>query len=379
MRSGPRRQFKVCLIGDGYVGKTSIRQEYLGKGFKASYIPTLGVDFAQKSLVYDNKKTQLVIWDIAGQPLFKSLRQKYYQGCGGIILVYSVVDRSSFDNASKWLVEAYGFMGELPPLIVAGNKIDLRPQRPKDEVVMPEEGKEFADRFSERLKTPAIFIETSALTGENIDQAFHELTGMMVERVEQRLRAKRKESSSPEAEATKAIEPAQGEPAPSAPSTSSTPTPSTHTGNSMTASAANSASSETGFDPITSLMKDSPHLQEEEIGERMTKLLELRANLTDAEEELADLTSEYETRLLELRNIVHVKKLMYEHLQTQIKETRQEWADAYEDYMKIEKRKKKEIARRGQQIEDIRKEIEQIGRTIRARVGDLDLKRLTES
>ena len=111
----------------------------------------------------------------------------------------------------------------------------------------------------------------------------------------------------------------------------------------------------------------------------MTKLLELRANLTDAEEELADLTSEYETRLLELRNIVHVKKLMYEHLQTQIKETRQEWADAYEEYMKTEKRKNEEIARRGQQIEDIRKEIGQIGRTIRARVGDLDLKRLTES
>ncbi|TFF93660.1 GTP-binding protein, partial [Candidatus Thorarchaeota archaeon] len=356
MRRGPRRQFKVCLIGDGYVGKTSIRQEYLGKGFKASYIPTLGVDFAQKSLVYDDVETQLVIWDIAGQPLFQSLRKRYYQGCGGLILVYSVVDRTSFDNASKWLVEAYGFMGELPPLIVAGNKIDLRPNRPPEETVTPEEGQVFTEKFSAKLNTPAIFIETSALTGENIDDAFQELTGMMVERALERIRAKREG----EIEKTPTAEPSTVE-----------PTPASSPVRRATSSITNSASAEVSFDPVTSLGSDSPHLQEEQIGKHMSRLLDLRNELKEAEEELADITSQYETRLLELRNVVHVKKLMYEHLQTQIKETRQEWADAYEDYVETEERKKKEITRRGQQIEDIRKEIERVGKTIRSRVGDL--------
>ncbi len=368
MRRSPRRQFKVCLIGDGYVGKTSIRQEYLGKGFKASYIPTLGVDFAQKSLMYDDKETQLVIWDIAGQPLFKSLRQKYYQGCSGIILVYSVVDRSSFDNASKWLVEAYGFMGELPPIIVAANKIDLRSNRPEDEIVTYEEGKVFAEKFSQKLNAPAIFIETSALTGENIEEAFQELTEMMVERVERRLQGLREESAStmPEQAAdtqTRAVE----------------STETSASGDSMGSTTANTAPSEADFDPVTSLMSDSPHLQEEQIGEHMSRLLQLRSELKSAEEEMAHLTSQYETRLLELRNTVHVKKLMYEHLQTQIKETRQEWSDAYEEYVKIEEHKNREITRRGKQIESIRKEIERIGRTIRTRVGDLDLRKVTGS
>ena len=103
-------QFKVCLIGDGYVGKTSVRRKYIGEGFRSNYIPTLGVDFAQKYTTTKDGKTRLVIWDIAGQTQFQGLRKRYYEGCSGLVLVYSVVDRISFDNASKWLVEAHGFM-----------------------------------------------------------------------------------------------------------------------------------------------------------------------------------------------------------------------------------------------------------------------------
>ncbi len=110
-----RRQFKVCLIGDGYVGKTSLRRKYLREGFKRSYIPTLGVDFAQKSLNYKGSPTNLVIWDIAGQVAFQNLRRRYYEGSSGIILIYSVDDRSSFDSALKLIVEAHGFVKELPP------------------------------------------------------------------------------------------------------------------------------------------------------------------------------------------------------------------------------------------------------------------------
>ncbi|MHA2352288.1 MAG: Rab family GTPase, partial [Candidatus Thorarchaeota archaeon] len=158
MAASRRWQFKICLIGDGYVGKTSIRRKYLGQGFRSNYIPSLGVDFAQKTVMYkDDESVRLVIWDIAGQPQFQSLRKRYYEGCSGLILAYSVVDRESFDNASKWLVEAKGFIDKFPALIIVGNKIDLRSYHPKENITSYEEGLEFTKKFSEQLNTPAIF------------------------------------------------------------------------------------------------------------------------------------------------------------------------------------------------------------------------------
>ena len=96
-------------------------------------------------------------------------------------MVYSVVDRDSFDNASKWLVEAYKNMGPLPPTVIVGNKIDLRQALPKEDIVTPEEGIEFMEYFIEKLGVPAVFRETSAKTGENIQDTFHELLRMMSE------------------------------------------------------------------------------------------------------------------------------------------------------------------------------------------------------
>jgi len=334
-----RRQYKLCLIGDGYVGKTSIRRKYLKEGFKASYLPTLGVDFAQKALIHDGVPTNLVIWDIAGQPAFQGLRRRYYEGSSAILLVYSVVDRESFDNASKWLVEAHGFLGSLPPMIVIANKVDLRSGYPKEEVVSPEEGKAFTEKMSQKLNTPSIFIETSALTGENIDEAFNSLIGVLFSR-------EVKEESKP-AKTT-------GAPVEVVPQVAD-------------------------IDTVTLLKKDSVHLQEEQIGKAMTELVSLRTELKNAEDGLADTVSKLETSLLNLKNLVHVKRIMYEHLQQQLRQTRQEWADAYDEYMKIEKSKKEEIARRTKQIDDIRARVDNVGRIIRTRVGDLDMKKITNS
>jgi small GTP-binding protein len=125
---------------------------------------------------------KFIIWDLAGQPTFEKVRGNYYQGATGIILVYSVNDRESFDNASKWLVEAYKNMGKLPPTIIVGNKIDLRPPvGATDGFVSKKEGQEFTELFIDRLDIPALFIETSARTGENVKVAFHHLLTMMSE------------------------------------------------------------------------------------------------------------------------------------------------------------------------------------------------------
>ncbi|MCW4025996.1 MAG: GTP-binding protein [Candidatus Thorarchaeota archaeon] len=378
-----RRQYKVCLIGDGYVGKTSIRRKYLKGGFKASYLPTLGVDFAQKTTTYEGVPTYLVVWDIAGQPLFQSLRRRYYEGCSGMILAYSVVDRASFDNASKWLVEAHGFMGELPPLIVAGNKIDLRPTHAQEETVSTEEGEAFAKRFSEKLNTPAIFIETSALTGENIDEAFTKLIGLMVDgserhgRVEERempvsvAKATQRQTAEQDVTETSMVTPEQMpvdiKPAPPSPSDFFTG-----------ASESAAVPRESEIDPVTSLDADSSYHEEDQIGRYMTELAQLREELQSAEGELAKVMSDMETELLNLKNVIHVKRIMYEHLKKQISSTRQEWADAYAEYTKLDERKKAELAERSKQIKEIRDNIEKIGKRVRRRVGELDLKKMAE-
>jgi len=162
---------KAVLIGDGAVGKTSIRRNYLGEEFTEGHIATIGVDLATKRVLFDKEIVKFIIWDLAGQPTFEKVRGHYYAGCNGIIL--------SFDNASKWLVEAFKNMGPLPPTVIIGNKTDLRYSLDKKKYVTTEEGEEFTKYFINKLDVPAIFRETSAKTGSGIQDAFTELLRMM--------------------------------------------------------------------------------------------------------------------------------------------------------------------------------------------------------
>ncbi len=336
-------QFKVCLIGDGYVGKTSIRRKYIGEGFRSNYIPTLGVDFAQKITSTKDGNTRLVIWDIAGQSQFQSLRKRYYEGCSGLILVYSVVDRESFDNATKWLVEAHGYMQKFPVLIIVANKIDLRAYYPKEDIVSYEEGEKFTKLFSEKLNTPSIFIETSALTGVNVDDAFDRLTSMMIHPEVAEPLDSAQDQLVPETETIPVSEPS-----------SITPLEESN----VTASEENSS-------PIT--------IQEAQIGQDMTELADLRTKLKRAEEDLRDFSLEIETKLLNLKNTVHVKKIMYEHLRQQLSQTRQEWADAYDEHIELGQRKKDELKKIFSRIEDIRTNIEKIESTVKKHVREMNL------
>ncbi len=179
---------KAVLIGDGAVGKTSIRKNYLVEDFTEGHIATIGVDLATKRVLFNQEIVKFIIWDLAGQPTFEKVRGHYYSGCNGILLVYSVIDRDSFDNSSKWLVEAYKNMGPLPPTIIIGNKVDLRQSLDKSKYVTPDEGKEFTKYFIEKLGVPAVFRETSAKTGSGIQDAFTQLLQMMSDAEEQKER-----------------------------------------------------------------------------------------------------------------------------------------------------------------------------------------------
>lgn len=360
-----RRQFKVCLIGDGFVGKTSIRRSFLGSVFKRSYIATLGVDFAQKTILMGKTPVYLLIWDIAGQPLFQGLRRRYYEGCSGLLLTYSVVNRESFDNASKWLVEAHGFMGELPPLIIIGNKIDLRPSHPQNETVSFEEGQEFTERFGEKLNTPSVFIETSALTGENIDKAFNSLAEMMIDKEEGRpvkservqLRIDRPTPIAEDVDDTVAMT-SEAKPVQPVADASSVP-PSAASDAATSEMVSNSEARKQADDYVSSVHE--PVTDEMPVRESPIEILNLRAELKRAESELSKVTSDLDTALLNLKNTVHVKRIMYEHLKRQLSDTRQEWSDAYDDYVKTNQRKKDELDKRNEEIEELRRRIREAG------------------
>lgn len=153
----------------------------MGRSFSSSHIATLGVDFAQKNIHHDQANVRLAIWDLAGQYSFESVRKHYYQGCHSIIFVYSVVDQSSFIDSSRWFVEVNKYLNPIPCVAFLANKTDLRNSNDDGDVITKKEGEEFSKRFAKKLKIPVVFKETSALIGENIQDVFNELVGMMLD------------------------------------------------------------------------------------------------------------------------------------------------------------------------------------------------------
>jgi len=164
--------FKLLLIGDSGVGKTSILVRFVEDEFKEDQSCTIGVDFKSKKMILRGKKVLLTIWDTAGQEKFRSLTSSYYRGTEGIILVYDVTDRNSFKDIDMWLreISMYATKQDVIKLLV-GNKEDL-PNRE----VSKEEAREFA-----REKGLAMYIETSAKTKIGIKQAFEELVEKIYE------------------------------------------------------------------------------------------------------------------------------------------------------------------------------------------------------
>ncbi len=156
--------YKLILGGDGGVGKTSMVHRFIENIFQADYKATIGVYIAKKECIFEglDGKIRFMIWDLAGQEQFKRLRQIYLHNSEAGILVYDITDRKSFDNVKNWCED----FKKSPPrekiLILVGNKIDLEDSR----VVSTAEGVDLA----KQLDLP--FIETSAKTGENIDDAF---------------------------------------------------------------------------------------------------------------------------------------------------------------------------------------------------------------
>lgn len=151
------------------VGKTSIRKSYLGATFDKNYNVTLGADFAVKRVGTD----VLQIWDLAGQPVYAAVRSEYYKGAEGIILVFDITRPQTFANVPHWLNEMVGVSNKLVPIVLVGNKVDLRDST--DTPINENAGTKYALELSKWSGYKVPYIESSALTGENIDKIFTDL------------------------------------------------------------------------------------------------------------------------------------------------------------------------------------------------------------
>ncbi|NHI83625.1 MAG: GTP-binding protein [Candidatus Thorarchaeota archaeon] len=166
-------RFKVVMLGDGAVGKTALTTRFTQGGFEADYKRTIGSDFAIKKLHLEDMDTNvtLQVWDLAGQPRFEVVRQGFYRGSRGGLLVYDVTRRRTFLNIDNWREECSKNLNREVPLVVVANKVDLANSR----IVSPEEGKKYANEHN------FLYVESSALTGENVEQAYSTLCRMMIE------------------------------------------------------------------------------------------------------------------------------------------------------------------------------------------------------
>eukprot|EP00940_MAST-03C_sp_MAST-3C-sp2_P002777 g2777.t1 len=164
---------KLIIIGDTAVGKTSLVIRYCDGGFDPkTYLSTVGVDFKTKVVDIDTedlgrRKIKCQIWDTAGQERFKNITRAYYRGANGIIVVYDVTVRSSFDNVKTWLKDIEKYSGHRnQPVVLVGNKSDKK----RDQVVDSSEG----EALAKEMNVP--FFEVSAKVRYNVDEAFLRIT-----------------------------------------------------------------------------------------------------------------------------------------------------------------------------------------------------------
>ena len=155
-------KYKLIVIGDENVGKTSIINRFKSNQFTGEYEPTVGLDFQSMSLYIDDQNVTLLLYDTAGQEKYRSLIPLYTKDAHIIFLIYDISNYNSFTNVEKWYDSLSNVNKEEAIFFLVGNKVDLVEERK----VKEEEGKELADQHN------FIFQEMSALTGDGIQDLF---------------------------------------------------------------------------------------------------------------------------------------------------------------------------------------------------------------
>jgi len=159
---------KIPILGEAYVGKTTIANVLSGGGYIKDYRMTVGVDIFMRYLDTPHGTLKIQLWDLAGQRRFSFLRKIFYRGSHGAIFMFDITREKTFYMLNDWIQDFLALYPETP-VIILGNKKDLKDKRKVD----TELGMELAKRYSTQ------YIETSAKTGENVEYAFKMLLNMI--------------------------------------------------------------------------------------------------------------------------------------------------------------------------------------------------------
>ncbi|KAJ1670309.1 Ras- protein Rab-2-B [Coemansia sp. RSA 1694] len=166
--------FKYIIIGDTGTHFSCLLLQFTDNRFLPSHDLTIGVEFGARMVNVDNKDIKLQIWDTAGQESFRSITRSYYRGAVGALLVYDITRRDTFDHLATWLADARKHSNANTTIMLIGNKCDLEAKRS----VSREEGEEFAS------KNGLYFIETSAKTATNVEEAFVQTAKDIYEKIQ---------------------------------------------------------------------------------------------------------------------------------------------------------------------------------------------------
>ena len=156
------KKYKIVMLGDQNVGKTSIINRFKHNKFVGNIEPTLALDFQSKEIFIDNINVKLLLYDKAGQEKFRTLIPLYTREANIIFFIYDITNSDSFHNIEKWYNSLENVNKNEAIFFLVGNKIDLNDERKVPE----EEARAYANRYN------FIFQEVSALTGDGIEELF---------------------------------------------------------------------------------------------------------------------------------------------------------------------------------------------------------------
>ncbi|KAJ3435036.1 ras and ef-hand domain-containing protein [Anaeramoeba flamelloides] len=173
---------KLIILGDTSVGKTSVIERYIGNNFRATIPSTVGVDCTFRDLNIMDRKIKVQIWDTAGQEIFRSIVQNYYRRSNGVLLVYDLTSRTSFDSLVYWFQEIEEHCDNVEKILL-GNKTDLIKKREIQTI----EGEKLAK------KRGCYFEEVSAQSGKNIESSYQTIIESIVKKLVEQESEKKKE------------------------------------------------------------------------------------------------------------------------------------------------------------------------------------------
>ncbi|CAG4937904.1 ras-related protein Rab-3 [Colias croceus] len=169
--------FKLLIIGNSSVGKTSFLFRYADDSFTSAFVSTVGIDFKVKTVFRHDKRVKLQIWDTAGQERYRTITTAYYRGAMGFILMYDITNEESFNSVQDWVTQIETYSWDNAQVILVGNKCDMEEER----VISQERGRQLAEQLGVQ------FFETSAKENINVKAVFEKLVDIICDKMSESL------------------------------------------------------------------------------------------------------------------------------------------------------------------------------------------------